>query len=62
MPLAEERNEPLASPVLVRLEVITEQSSNTISISGPNGITLHIHMGAHSISFIKALPIDQVHS
>jgi hypothetical protein len=53
--LAEEKNEPLASPALVRLEVITEQSPNTISISGPNGITLHMDMGAHSISFIKAL-------
>jgi hypothetical protein len=53
--LAEASSEVPAAGSLARLDVIAEHSPHKISISGPNGITLHMDAGADAISFIKAL-------
>lgn len=53
--IAEASSEVPSAGSLVRLDVIAEQSPHKISISGPNGITLHMDAGADAISFIKAL-------
>ncbi len=42
-------------PGFVRLEVLSGHPSGKISITGPNGLTLHMDGGAHTVSFIKSL-------
>lgn len=45
----------VATPGFVRLEVLPGHPSGKISITGPNGLTLHIDGGEHTVSFIKSL-------
>jgi hypothetical protein len=50
---AEASSEVPAAGSLARLDVIAEHSPHKISISGPNGITLHMVAGADAIAFLQ---------
>lgn len=40
---------------LVRLEVVADKAAGKLSITGPNGLILHMDANESSVSFIKAL-------